>query len=345
MEFEDKFDLYFGIRPTAKTLHLGHVMTLFNMFDTILHNKTKVNHIYILMAEIHAEISTVPINEIRENSLELRSQIFNLFYTFLKVRGVILVEIYEMLDKLKIIMQYDNIVPHILLTYKFLTLCNTNTLLKNPIFKNGNNNSAAFLLYPVLQTFDVIIYTEPNIPVYVFVGNDQHANINILKDICKKLKLEDMNIKIDTILYDNILYDNKSDDKMSKSLNNFVEFDNITEITKYIKGFITYSRSIDELGNYQECPFYKRFGKECSRLFPNYDINFELCNTGQISCKDCKNKIVDIFINICSYLILSKETFKKEEYDWTISSVDYEELFPKYISIGDRIETVRSNKE
>lgn len=297
----NKFDCFFGIRPTSDILHLGHSMALFNMFHIILDNSEKINNVYFLLAEIHAEISTIDNEIIHYNAIKLGNQVVILFNAYLKQRGVPSKVIGEIFEKIKFIFQYDHELCHMSLTYRYFPLMKSKTLLKNPIFKNGTNSSIAFLTYPVLQAFDVFLYTQPDIPLYVFVGNDQNANINILKDISKKLKLVQENILSEVIIYDNVLYDNKSDKKMSKSLNNFVEFNNIDAIRKYVGGYLTYSReSINHAGVHEECPFYNRFANEVYRLFPNQKFHFNLCDTGEISCAECKNRVLDIFINICT---------------------------------------------
>ncbi len=342
----DKFDCYFGVRPTSNILHLGHSMTLFNMFRTILSNFDKVNTIYFLMAEIHAEISILDVNTIRTNTITLKGQILTLFLAYLKANDVDRNDINYLIRKVKFIMQFDHADYHIGLVYKYLPLMKLGTLLKNPIFKEGSNTSTAFLLYPVLQAFDVFLYTKPNIPMIVFVGNDQRANINILRDIAKKLKFKDSNILVQSHLYEHILSDNKSTTKMSKSLNNFVKFNDIVGIKKYINGYITYSRtSATTPGVHNECPFYLKFGMEVERLFPNALTMFNQCDTGCTTCGNCKNAISDIFVQICKTCTVPVDYYDTiVNFDWRLYQIQSYDIIKEHKRILESINNIRSSK-
>jgi tryptophanyl-tRNA synthetase len=333
-----QIDCYFGIRPTGNKLHLGHLMTLFDMFDFIVTNINHVNNIYILLAEIHAQISKISIEKIKLNSKDLHIQILEVFNIFLRMRNISPEKIKYLNNKIKFIYQSD-FETHVNITYTYLPLVNTNKVLKNPIFKNNNNNSVGFLIYPILQTFDIILYSpnSKDTDLYVFVGGDQRSNINISKDIFKKLNINNIIIKS----YDHVLSDNKSVNKMSKSLDNFINYNDFNGILNYINKYITYPREHKtSIGNHNKCPFYTNFGKEISRLFQNQYL-FEACDNGTISCKECKAKVSNIFINFNklykNYILtssLSESTFNNLEL-----------LTKNYLEYYNKINNIRSSNE
>lgn len=325
---------YYGIRPTGSNLHIGHVMSLLNMFDNIRKNKNEISNIYILLAESHAEISTCSTDTIRSNATTLANRIYALFSAYLKWH-----DLPSMLGKLNFIYQNDIVgILHRDITYKFLPILNSNDVLTNPIYTNSDNNSVGFLLYPVLQSFDVMLYAEPEEELVVFVSGDQRANINIMKDICTKLKFP---CKISYKVYDNVIYDNKNKHKMSKSLGNFVDFDDSKSWMEFIKQHITYPRpKKSDCGEHLKCPFYYNVIHQIKTSL-NADFDFlSQCDTGEIGCYKCKMNVYD---TICNFVDLYNDIYINE--DSAILTCNTAEVRQKYLKIVDLINNVRSTNE
>jgi tryptophanyl-tRNA synthetase len=298
-------DCYFGVRPTSEELHIGHMMTLFNMFDFIRKNYDDIENVYILLAELHAEISNKSTFDINNFGNKISNQIISLYIAYFDIYGI---DVSTDLHKIKFIKQNFDVVKdlHVSVTYKFLPLVNTNYLLRNPIFKENTENSIAFLIYPILQAFDILLYAEQNKEIKVFVGNDQRANVNTVKDVIDKLNLNNYSVTFD--LYENVLYDSKNENKMSKSLGNTVLISDINGIEKYIRQYKTDNRpTIHSVGSHKQCPMYKNLGVELQRLFGDLvKFNFEKCDVAKIGCGSCKNDIISIltkilnkYLNIC----------------------------------------------
>lgn len=315
----NKLDCYFGIRPTSDYLHLGHAMTLFNMFEYIINNKSKINNIYILLAEIHAEISQIDKTVIHNNAIILSQQIKNLFSNYLLVNNFSEKDCIFLKDKLVFIFQNNYSNTHIQLTYNFFSLIGVGKLQQSPIFENSKNKSVAFLVYPILQAFDVFLYSQSKIPMIVFMGGDQRTNINIMKDIATKLKIVEKNIVLSYETYNEVLYDNKGLHKMSKSLNNFIALSDFDDIKRYIFSYKTFFRpTINAIGDPHGCLFYNQLGKEIERVFPSQELHFDKCIHGAISCTDCKKNVFNIlskvFTNISQESLLNtKNTMSKIE--------------------------------
>lgn len=311
-------NIFFGIRPTSDNLHIGHVFTLFNMFDFI--EKNDVNDIYILLAEIHSEISNISIEIINNNAKLLAKKIHSLYYTYLYRNNLNINNI----NKLKFIFQNNNDIKefHILLTYKFLPLFNTSKLLKNPIFKLNDNKSIAFLLYPILQSFDVLLYTSNIDDMTVFLGKDQQANVNIMKDIYSKLNINNINF----IIYDEIIYDYNGS-KMSKSLNNAIYLNDITNISKYILSYKT---------NINNCELYNNIIKKFS-----YFLNIDFCeeNCKQKKCFNCKNLFIEKMLDIIKFYISNYENCK------CIIEIYKENVLDRYSELLIKIENARIRKD
>lgn len=311
---------YYGIRPTGDNLHLGHVMSLFDMFDKIKSNIVDISNIYILLAETHAEISPLTYQDIRNNSKSLAKNIIALFKSYLIFNDI---QSLNIIDKIKFIFQNDMIgYLHRDITYKYLPLLNSNDVLTSPIYSNSKINNVAFLIYPILQAFDVLLYSAEKEDTTVFVSGDQQANVNIMKDVYAKLKIQN---KIKFAIYENVVYDYKCNEKMSKSLNNFIEFDNFDEIDKYIKKYKTFSRaSTSAPGILNECPFHENM----LYLFEKYlNCSFShknMCPNGRIGCGECKQILSKYLKNVINlYVKFKKDDIKFNTPDENIIKLNY----------------------
>lgn len=325
---------YYGIRPTGDNLHIGHVMSLLNMFNEIRNNFNEVKTIYFLMAEIHAEISNIPLATILDNSNSLKQKILALLKSYCEFNNLNYIDIY---NRVTFIFQNSSIgIYHESITYKFLPLIKVNDLLTNPIFVNSSNKSVAFMVYPVLQTFDVLLYCQDDDEMIVFVSGDQMANINIMKDICSKLKL---NYKITFNVYDNVIYDYKCQNKMSKSLNNFVNFNDINEVVNYLKSYITFPRPTKtSIGNYKDCPFYNNILLYFMKFLNINGIDFELCNNGKVGCFECKSKL----ITEITTFIESYKNYDINDQDILTITVNYDNIQSNYEKLLCIIDSIRS---
>jgi tryptophanyl-tRNA synthetase len=308
-------NIYFGIRSTGNNLHLGHIMSLLNMFNFI--EKNKINNIYILLAELHSEISTISEKKIINNSKLLANKILSLYNTYLTFNSLN----NNNISKIKFIFQNDNEISnyHISVTYKYLPLLNISRLTKNPIFKNNKNNSLAFLLYPILQSFDVLLYHNEKNFTTVFLANDQKSNINIMKDIYKKLNIKNINFNI----LENVIYDITCKQKMSKSLNNFINFDDFNGIEEYIIKYKT--------GNNNYCYLYNNILKFLIKYF---NIKHKCIDNNCYNCKQNILKQLKIIIN--NYNNYTFNNFK------TVSKYD---IIDNYNLILDKINNLRCNNE
>lgn len=309
-------DLYYGIRPTGNNLHIGHVLSILNMFNE-LKNNSNIDNIYVLLAEIHSEISTLNKREIRNNSISLSKKIISLYKLFLIRNNLSL----DNFNKLKFILQNNEVSKyHLTLTYNFLPLISTSSLTKNPIYKNTKNKNIAFLLYPVLQSFDVLLYINKNNKCIVFLSSDQNANISIMKDIYKKLNINNVEIKI----YDNVVYDIKGQ-KISKSLNNVINFDDYKNIKEFIIKYIS---------NIDDC---KLFNSIINPLCNSLNINFtKKCNLKN-KCFECKTQFLNELTNIINSYSYNFDNIKN-----VINYLSDDYVLNNYNSLLNKIEFIRT---
>jgi len=310
-------NIYFGIRSTGNNLHIGHVMTILNMFDNIMFKN--VNKIFILLAETHSELSNISANKINNNSILLAKKIYSLYKTYLIYNNK---NIDNNINKLLFIFQNNKNINnyHTSLTYKYLPLINTSKLLKNPTFKNSKNKSLGFLLYPVLQTFDVLLYHNDNEITTVFLANDQKSNINIMKDIYKKLNIKNIKINISN----NVIYGSNEKEKMSKSLNNFINFDDIDNMKKYIIKYKTGT----------ECHLYNNLLKYFIKYF---NINFDDINCIEDACYNCKQ------FNITELLKIMKLYINNFDDNISLNIVNEKNIIDNYNYLLKKINNIRCN--
>jgi tryptophanyl-tRNA synthetase len=320
-------DFFYGIRPTSNTIHLGHFLHIIYIFKRI---DNDLNNFYILFAETHAEISKLASETISNNSTSLIDIILKL--------GLVITKSNDVIQKIIPIFQNDVYNYHTNLTYKFLPISNTNKYLNNPIYKNSDNKSIAFLIYPILQSFDVLLYTTDNIKMIVFVGNDQHANVNIMKDIYKKFnKYKQFNIEFD--IHENVIYDISCKQKMSKSLNNVINFNDSDGIQKYILKYKSYPRSTALMpGNPSGCNFYNNIIKNYFDDNHTIQNNLNNCILGKIGCVDCKLSIFKIIENIIFEYNKIDDIFIK-------NTIDINKLETNYNYILHNIDKIRSSYE
>lgn len=332
--------LYFGTRPTGDNFHIGHVMSILNMFDVIKNNINEITSIYILMAETHAEISTIDSNIIKTNSISLANKVLALFTAYASVNIESPSVRNNLLNKFIFIYQNHDVgTLHKDITYQYLTLVNINSLISNPIFTNSENNSVAFAIYPVLQAFDVLLYATEHEPLTVFVSGDQHANINIMKDINYKLQL---NLQINFNIYSNVIYDFSCKSKMSKSLNNFINFDDIIGLTTYFKKYITFNRpKITTVGEPQYCPFNHHIYEYFSKYLNFEDDHTDRCSAGTIGCGECKQNLIDNVIAFVNTYIASQGDDSCKNY----KCVKIDDIIDRYQFLQNRINSIRSKNE
>lgn len=321
-------NFYYGIRPTSDKLHLGHMLHILHMAKRIKENFSDINKIYILLAESHAEISNLTKSEISNNSSKLLISICNILTCYVGK---------EVIYKIYPIFQNDLEEYHKVLTYTALSCLNVNTLLKNPIFKTSDNNSVSFLTYPILQAFDVLLYLDDKYETTVFVGNDQSANVNIIKDIFYKLNINKFR-KLSFDIYNNVIYDYACNEKMSKSIGNTVDPLNVKEVLGYIKKYKTYPREkIDSIGNPIRCDFAMNIAKYLHSYFGENTFSdiIDSCSKGKTGCVSCKNKSAYKFIDFINKLNITNEKYVYNDID-IISLTKNFKLLEKLIYISKK---------
>jgi tryptophanyl-tRNA synthetase len=312
-------DIYFGIRATGNNLHIGHVITLLNMFDYVTNNN--INKINILLAEIHSELSVITESEISNNSIILAKKIHALYKTYLMYNNK---NINKNINKLIFIFQNEISIRnyHLSITYKYLPLILASKLLKNPIFKNNKNKSLGFLIYPILQTFDILLYHNNLKMTTVFLGGDQIANINIMKDILKKINIKNVKFNISK----NVICGTDGKVKMSKSLNNFINFDDIDNMKKYITKHNT--------GEIDSCNLYNNI---LIHLFKYFNIEDVICKSG--NCFNCKQYAIDKLLIIIK---IYNSNFN-DDFDTKLNTVNECDLINNYNHLLKKINNTRCN--
>ena len=123
------------------------------MFDVIKNNLHKINNIYILLAETHAEISHINKTVINNNAVLLKQQIQFLLQKYLELNNISYENCNIVYNKVRFIFQNNFAKYHLILTYNFFNLIGTGKLLKNPIYDKSKIKSVAFLLSLIISSY------------------------------------------------------------------------------------------------------------------------------------------------------------------------------------------------
>ncbi|ONN27654.1 tryptophan--tRNA ligase [Thermosipho affectus] len=268
-----------GMRPTGK-LHIGH---LFGALQSWV-NLQKEHESFYFVADWHALTTHYnDTDEIIKNSIEL-------------VKSYLAVGIDP--NKSTIFIQSE-IKEHAELTLLFSMFVPVSRLERVPTYKeikqqlkDRDLSNAGFLIYPVLQASDILIYMAEGVPV----GEDQVYHIELTREIARKFNY----------LYKEVFPEPKpilskvpkllgtDGRKMSKSYGNTIPLiTNENTLKKMVMPMITdpaRKRRTDP-GNPEKCPvwdYHKAFG-----------INSEDeawvkdgCTNAKIGCVDCKKLLL-----------------------------------------------------
>lgn len=269
-----------GMRPTG-ALHIGH---LFGALQSWVDLQEKGNECFYFVADLHA--LTTHYNETHEivkNSLEL-------------VKSYLAVGIDP--HKSTIFIQSE-IKEHAELTLLFSMFVPVSRLERVPTYKELKQqlserdlSNAGFLIYPVLQASDILIYLAEGVPV----GEDQVYHIELTREIARKFNYlyEEVFPEPEPVLSKVPKLLGTDGRKMSKSYGNTIPLiTNEIELKKMVMPMITdpaRKRRTDP-GNPEKCPvwdYHKAFGisKE------DADWVKDGCTNAKIGCVDCKRLLL-----------------------------------------------------
>lgn len=286
--------ILFGIRPTSKSIHIGHISILKELSKFVNENSNLSDSfdIYIFIAHYHALTTGLDIEKSE------RYKNFSEYGYFLFTQAVKTIKYYlddEVKNKVNIIMipQYRNF--KILDTFvKLLNITSYSEITSIPTLKEYKKNlkkneylSAGFINYPILQAADIISIN----PDYIFVGKDQLPNLKILKKLIRKYNSvynEKVNEDIKIIATENVIpgYDGR---KMSKSYNNVINIDDEDVVVKdKISIYPTDGHRKGEKGDFNKCMFYHL----CKGILKDNTVKEieNYCSNNNSLCKICKEK-------------------------------------------------------
>ncbi|ACJ75027.1 tryptophanyl-tRNA synthetase [Thermosipho africanus H17ap60334] len=269
-----------GMRPTGK-LHIGH---LFGALSSWVELQEKGHECFYFVADWHA--LTTHYNDTKEivnNSIEL-------------VKSYLAVGIDP--NKSTIFIQSE-IKEHAELTLLFSMFVSVSRLERVPTYKeikqqlsDKDLSNAGFLIYPVLQAADILIYRATGVPV----GEDQVYHIELTREIARRFNYlykevfpepEPILSKVPKLL-------GTDGRKMSKSYGNTIPLVADEEtLKKMVMPMITdpaRQRRTDP-GNPEKCPvwdYHKAFG------ISDKDAEWvkDGCTNAKIGCVDCKKLLL-----------------------------------------------------
>ncbi|QTA38184.1 tryptophan--tRNA ligase [Thermosipho ferrireducens] len=269
-----------GMRPTGK-LHIGH---LFGALNSWIKLQEEGNECFYFIADWHALTTHYnDTEEITKNSFEIAKSYI--------AAGIN--------PEKSIIFIQSEIKEHAELTLLFSMFVSVSRLERVPTYKelkqqlsDKDLSNAGFLIYPILQAADILIYRADGVPV----GEDQVYHIELTREIARKFNY----------LYENVFPEPEpilskitkllgvDGRKMSKSYGNIVPLiATKEELRKKIMPMITdpaRKRRTDP-GTPEKCPvwdYHKAFGitKEDAQWVKNG------CTTASIGCVDCKKLLL-----------------------------------------------------
>ncbi|MFN6991401.1 MAG: tryptophan--tRNA ligase [Fervidobacterium sp.] len=270
-----------GIRPTGK-VHVGHFV---GVFENWLKLQNEGHDTFYFVADWHALTTHYEdTSEITENTKEL-----------IKVLMAV------GLEKSTLFVQ-SYVKEHAELMLLFSMITPLSWLERVPTYKemrqqitNRDLSNAGFLMYPVLQAADILIYKADGVPV----GEDQVYHVELTREIArrfnfifkKEIFLEPKEIlsKVPKLL-------GTDGRKMSKSYGNTIPLITTEEnLSKMVLPMVTdpaRKRRTDP-GNPENCPvwdYHKAFGT--SEIEEEKLWVFEGCTKAKIGCVDCKKLLL-----------------------------------------------------
>ncbi len=267
-----------GIRPTGK-LHIGHYLGVLEQWVHLQEN----NDTFYFAADWHA------LTTHYEDTSELSENTKELMKTLLAVG----------LEKSVLFVQ-SAVKEHAELMVLFSMITPLSWLERVPTYKEMRQNitdkdlsNAGFLMYPVLQAADILIYKAEGVPV----GEDQVYHVELTREIARRFNYifkkeifpepKEILSKVPKLL-------GTDGRKMSKSYGNTIPL--ITtkdELSKMVLPMVTdpaRKRKTDP-GNPENCPvwdYHKAFGITEEEK----DYVVEGCTKALIGCVDCKKLLL-----------------------------------------------------
>lgn len=270
-----------GIRPTGK-VHVGHFV---GVFENWLKLQNEGHDTFYFVADWHALTTHYEdTSEIVENTKEL-----------IKVLMAV------GLDK-SILFVQSAIKEHAELMLLFSMITPLSWLERVPTYKEMRQqittkdlSNAGFLMYPVLQAADILIYKADGVPV----GEDQVYHVELTREIARRFNYifrkeifpepKELLSKVPKLL-------GTDGRKMSKSYGNTIPIiTNQEELSKMVMPMVTdpaRKRRTDP-GNPENCPvwdYHKAFGTADNQDEKQWV--FEGCTQAKIGCIDCKKLLL-----------------------------------------------------
>ncbi len=269
-----------GMRPTGK-LHVGHLV---GALENWVELQEKGHECFYFVANWHALTTHYDETE------HLKEYTRDMVRMFLAVgldpeRSVIFVQ--------------SAIKEHAELTLLFSMLVSVSRLERVPTYKEMKKeldykdlSSAGFLIYPVLQAADILVYKPKGVPV----GEDQVYHIELAREIARRFNnlYGEVFPEPQAVLSKTPKLPGTDGRKMSKSYGNVIHLENTEEgLKKMIMPMMTDTarkRKTDP-GNPDRCPvwlYHKAFGireEEAKWVW-------EGCTQAKIGCVDCKKLLL-----------------------------------------------------
>jgi len=275
-----------GIRPTGK-VHIGHYVGVFENWAKL---QNEGNDTFYFVADWHA------LTTHYEDTSELKINTFELVKTMMAVG----------LEKSTLFVQ-SAIKEHAELFLLFAMVTPLSWLERVPTYKemrqqitNRDLSNAGFLMYPVLQAADILIYKAEGVPV----GEDQVYHIELTREIARRFNYifkkevfpepKELLSKVPKLL-------GTDGRKMSKSYGNTIPL--ITteqELSKMVMPMVTDTnrKRKSDPGNPEVCPvwdYHKAFGTADNQEEKQWV--YDGCTQAKIGCIDCKKLLLKNMLN------------------------------------------------
>jgi tryptophanyl-tRNA synthetase len=275
-----------GIRPTGK-VHIGHYV---GVFENWVRLQNEGNDTFYFVADWHA------LTTHYEDTSELKINTFELVKTMMAVG----------LEKSTLFVQ-SAIKEHAELFLLFAMVTPLSWLERVPTYKemrqqitNRDLSNAGFLMYPVLQAADILIYKAEGVPV----GEDQVYHIELTREIARRFNYifkkevfpepKELLSKVPKLL-------GTDGRKMSKSYGNVIPL--ITteqELSKMVMPMVTDTnrKRKSDPGNPEVCPvwdYHKAFGTADNQEEKQWV--YDGCTQAKIGCVDCKKLLLKNMLN------------------------------------------------
>ena len=264
-----------GMRSTGK-LHLGHLITL----DRWVELQEQGNQCYYFVADWHALTSHIDSTE------GFKEWTIDIIKTYVAA---------GLNPEKSVLFIQSAIKEHAELFLLLSMLVPVPRLQRMPTYKEQREqitdrdlSSAGFLLYPVLQAADVLMYLADGVPV----GEDQVYHIELTREIARKFNnlFAEVFPEPKPILSKVTKLPGTDGRKMSKSYDNFILIDSDEKsLWKKMAPMMTdpaRKRRTDP-GDPEKCPvwlYHKAFTHSTDEL----DWAEHGCKTASIGCLDCK---------------------------------------------------------